>query len=94
MGCGGLNESNRTGHSDGNSLDLREHVYHLLPLGGADGPSCPFHDDLERLVQPTKGPLRRLLQKPEATLHIVGWQDIIHNIVCVWASNGGLCNSL
>lgn len=21
--------------------------------------ACPFHDDLERLVQPTKGPLRR-----------------------------------
>jgi len=38
--------------------------------------------------------LKRLLQKPEATLHVVGWQDVIHNIVCVWASNGGLCNSL
>src|SRR6266545_1559991 len=46
------------------------------------------------VLRSRSGGLKRLLQKPEARLHVVGWQDVIHNIVCVWRLTGGLCNSL
>ncbi len=80
--------------------DGPQHLGSLMPgrpaceRSGRSGRSSFFTPHL--VTGPIRGfcALQRLLQKPEATLHVVGWQDVTHDIVCVWASNGGLCNSL
>jgi hypothetical protein len=41
-----------------------------------------------------QGSLKRLLHKPEATLHVGEGQDVTHSIVCVRASDYGFCNRL
>jgi len=52
--------------------------------------SCLHDDGRTQLVLS----LKRLLQKPEAVLHVGGLQDVTHSILWVRASGDGFCNRL